>query len=50
VTAHQVGFCVVTTRGRLSKDPEQVADIDEALDDALVAIVIAADQTGPAAN
>jgi DNA invertase Pin-like site-specific DNA recombinase len=46
VTAHQVGYCVVATRDRLSEDPEHMADIDEALDDALVAIVIAADHTG----
>ena len=46
ITAHRVGFCVVATRARLSEDPEDMADIDEALDDALVAIVIAADHTG----
>jgi DNA invertase Pin-like site-specific DNA recombinase len=45
VAAHQVGFCVVATRDRLSEDPEHMADIDEALDDALVAIVVAADHT-----
>ena len=50
VTAHRVGFCVVATRDRLSEDPEHMADIDEALDDALVAIVIAADHTGRTAN
>ena len=47
VAAHQVGFCVVATRDQLSEDPEHMADIDEALDDALVAIVIAADHIGP---
>lgn len=47
VTAHRVGFCVVATRDRLSEDPEQMADIDEVLDDALVAIVIAADHIDP---
>ena len=50
VTAHRVGFCVVATRDRLSEDPEHMADIDEALDGALVAIVLAADHTGPAAS
>jgi len=47
LAAHRVGFCVVATRDRLSEDPEDMADIDEALDDALVAIVIATDHTGP---
>lgn len=47
VAAHRVGFCVVATRDRLSEDPEQMADIDEALDDALVAIVVAADHVRP---
>ncbi|HWG01457.1 MAG TPA: hypothetical protein VG164_06365 [Trebonia sp.] len=50
VAANQVGYCVVATRDRLSEDPEQAADIDQALDDALAAIVVAADNTGPAAN
>jgi DNA invertase Pin-like site-specific DNA recombinase len=50
VAAQQVGYCVVSTRDRLSEDPEHMADIDEALDDALVAIVVAADHTGPAGN
>ena len=50
VVAHQVGHCVVTTRDRLSEDPEYLADIDQARDDALVAIVVAADHIGPAAN
>jgi DNA invertase Pin-like site-specific DNA recombinase len=45
LAAHRVGFCVVATRDRLSEDPEHMADIDQALDDALVAIVIAADHT-----
>lgn len=45
VTVHRVGFCVVATRDRLSEDPEHMANIDEALDDALVAIVVAADHT-----
>lgn len=48
VVAHRVGYCVVATRDRLSEDPEDMADIDEALDDALVAIVIAADHAGAA--
>jgi hypothetical protein len=49
VAAVRVGFCVVaTTRDRLSEDPEDMADIDQALDDALVAIVVAADHIGPA--
>lgn len=47
VAAHQVGYCVVATRDRLSEDPEHMADIDQALDDALVAIVIAADTSTP---
>lgn len=50
VAAHRVGFCVVATRDRLSEDPEHMADIDEALDDAMVAIVVAADHIGPAAG
>jgi DNA invertase Pin-like site-specific DNA recombinase len=50
VAAHQAGYCVVATRNRLSEDPEDAADIDQALDDALVAIVVAADHVGPAAN
>lgn len=45
VAAHRVGFCVVATRDRLSEDPEHMADIDEALDDALVTIVVAAEHT-----
>jgi len=47
VAAHQVGYCVVASRDRLSEDAEHMADIDEALDDALVAIVVAADHMGP---
>lgn len=50
VAAHRVGYCVVTTRDRLSEDPEDVADIDQALTDALVVIVVAADHTGPTRN
>ncbi len=50
VAAHQVGYCVVASRDRLSENPEDAADIDEALDDALVAIVVAADHIGPAAT
>ena len=50
VAAHQVSFCVVATRDRLSEDPEHMADIDQALDDALVAIVVAADHVGPERN
>ena len=46
VAGHRVGFCVVATRDRLSEDPEHMADLDQALDDALVAIVVAADHTG----
>lgn len=48
VTAHRVGFCVVVARDRLSEDPEDMADLDQALDDALVAIVVASDHTGHA--
>ena len=50
VNTHQVGYCVVASRDRLSENPEDAADIDEALDDALVAIVVAADHIGPAAT
>ena len=50
VATHQVGFCVVATRDRLSEDPDHMADIDEGLDNALVATVVAADHIGPAAN
>lgn len=50
VAAHRVGFCVVASLDRLSEDPEHMADIDEALDDALVAIVVAADHVGPERN
>ncbi len=49
VTAQRVGYCVVATSDRLSEDPEDAADIDEALSDALVAIVVAADHIGPTA-
>jgi DNA invertase Pin-like site-specific DNA recombinase len=45
VTTHQVGYCVVATRDRLSEDPEDAADIDQALTDALVVIVVASDHT-----
>jgi hypothetical protein len=31
IAVHQVGYCVVATRDRLSEDPEHMADIDEAL-------------------
>lgn len=50
ITTHQVGYCVVATRDRLSENPEQMADIEQALDDALVAIVVAADHTGRTLN
>jgi DNA invertase Pin-like site-specific DNA recombinase len=36
VATHRVGFCVVATRDQLSEDPGDMADIDEALDDAQV--------------
>lgn len=49
VAAHQVGYCVVATRDRLSENPEHMAEIDEALDDAAVAIVVAADHVGGSA-
>src|SRR5579875_477500 len=45
VTTHQVGYCVVATQDRLSEDPEDAAEIDQALSDTLVAIVVAADHT-----
>lgn len=41
---------MVATRDRVPEDPEHMARHDEALDDALVAIVIAADHIGPTAN
>ena len=47
VAVNRVGFCVVATRDRLSEDPEHMADIDQAVDDALVAIVVAVDHIGP---
>ena len=47
VTGQQVGYCVVATSDRLSEDPEDAADIDEALSGALVVIVVAADHIGP---
>lgn len=47
VAARQVGYCVVATMDRLSENPEDAADIDQALTDALVVIVVAADHTGP---
>ena len=47
VRTHQVGYCVVATSDRLSEDPEDAADIDEALSGALVVIVVAADHIGP---
>ena len=50
LAVHQVGFCVFATRDRLSEDPEHMADINETLDDALVAIVVAADHVGPERN
>lgn len=48
VAAQQVGYCIVNTLDRFSRRPEDAADIDQALSDALVAIVVAADHTGPA--
>lgn len=46
VATHQVGYCILATLDRFSENPEDPADIDQALADALVAIVIAADHTG----
>src|SRR5690348_16940557 len=45
IAAHPVSYCVIATQDRLSEAPEDVADIDQALSDALVAIVVAADHT-----
>jgi DNA invertase Pin-like site-specific DNA recombinase len=45
LATHQVGYRIVTTLDRLSRRPEDATDIDEALSDALVAIVVAADHT-----
>ncbi len=50
VAAQRVGFCVVATSDRLSEDPEHMADIDEALADALVALVIATNHIDPTAS
>ena len=47
VATHQVGYCAVTTRDQLAEDAEDAADIDQALTDALVVVVVAADHTGP---
>lgn len=47
VATRQVGYCVVATLDQFSEDPDDVAEIDQALTDALVAIVVAADHTGP---
>jgi DNA invertase Pin-like site-specific DNA recombinase len=47
MAAHRVGFCLVATRDRLSEDPEHMADIDQGLDDMLVAIVVATDHIKP---
>jgi len=47
VTHRQVGYCVVAAADRLSRDPEDIADIDEALSDALVVVLVAADHIGP---
>ena len=45
VSAEHVGYCVVATSDRLSEDPEDAADIDEALSAELVVVVVAADHT-----
>lgn len=46
VTSRQVGYCVVASLDRFSENPEDAADIDEALADAKVAIVVARDHIG----
>lgn len=45
VATHHIGYCVVATLDRLSRRPEDAADIDQALTDELVVIVVAADHT-----
>ena len=50
VAAHQVGYCIVANLDQFSRRPEDAADIGQVLSDALVAIVVAADHTGPAAH
>ncbi|MCL4545521.1 MAG: recombinase family protein [Chloroflexi bacterium] len=47
VATRQVGYCIVATLDRFSRRPEDAADIDQALSDDLVAIVVAANHTGP---
>jgi site-specific DNA recombinase len=47
VATHEVGYCIVATLDQFSLRPEDAADIDQALSDALVAIVVATDHTGP---
>ena len=46
VATHRVGYCVVAILDRFSLQPEDAAEIDQALSDALVAIVVAADHIG----
>ncbi len=48
ITTHRVGYCVVAGLDRLSRDPVQYADLDEALEDAKVVIVDASQRTGEA--
>jgi len=45
VGSHRVGYCVVATLDRLSENPEDAADIDQALTDASVVIVVAANHS-----
>jgi DNA invertase Pin-like site-specific DNA recombinase len=46
VRARPVGYCIVARMDRLSRDPVQYADLDEALSDAKVVIVDASQHTG----
>lgn len=46
VASRQVGYCIVASLDRFSEDPEHAADIDEALSEAEVAIVVARDHIG----
>ncbi len=50
ITTRQVGYCIVASLDRLSRDPVQYADLDEALSDAKVAIVDASHHTGEASR
>lgn len=48
IAARPVGYCIVERLDRLSRDPVQLADLDEALSEAGVVIVDASHDTGEA--